>query len=273
MPLFSLRRAKPLASSPRAPLLKTQDKMPVKPAAAEPLLLSENLPRWAAAVDVRRHPRARRLTLKVDAHRNCVALVMPKRASKTAALEFLLSKEQWVRDRQAKFEPPVPFADGAVIPLDGAPVTIALTGSLRGLTRLDGDRLLVPGLAEHAHRRVEAFLKTRAAQAIALHAHKLAAQIDKQVTQVKVRDARSRWGSCTRGGSLMFSWRLILAPRFVWQYVVAHEVAHLTTLSHGPRFWSQCRKLDPNVDEAERWLNLHGHTLMRYGARHRPQNG
>lgn len=254
MILFSLRRSKP-----GAPLLKTP--------AAELLLLSEDLPPWAAEVDVRRHPRARRLTLKVDTHRNCVALVMPQRASKAAALEFLLSKEGWVRDRQAKFEPPVPFAEGSIIPLDGAPVTITLTGSLRGLTRLEGDRLRVPGLPEHTHRRVEQFLKTRAAEAIGAHAHALAAQIDKPVTQVKVRDARSRWGSCTRGGRLMFSWRLILAPRFVWQYVVAHEVAHLTTLSHGPRFWSQCRKLDPHVDAAERWLNLHGHTLMRYGVR------
>lgn len=264
LPSFLLRRVKPAA-----PLLKTRDKMPVKPAAAEPLLLAAELPTWAQAVDVRRHPRARRLTLKVDPHRNCVALVLPKRASKAAALEFLLSKEAWVRARQARFEPPVPFAAGAVIPLEGRPVTITPTGSLRGLTRLDGDRLLVPGLPEHTHRRVEEFLKTRAAQMIGDHAHALAALVGKPVASVRVRDARSRWGSCTREGRLMFSWRLILAPRFVWRYVVAHEVAHLTTLSHGPRFWIQCRKLDPHVDQAERWLNLHGHTLMRYGARAR----
>jgi predicted metal-dependent hydrolase len=250
-----------------APLLKSL----TASSAAEPLRLADALPDWAAAVDVRRHPRARRLTLKVDPHRRCVALVMPRRASKAAALEFLLSKEEWVRARQAKIEPPVPFLDGAVVPLEGRPITLVSTGTLRGLTRLEGDRLLVPGLAAHMHRRVETFLKAYAAEAIAAHARALAAAIGKPVTSVRVRDARSRWGSCTRGGKLMFSWRLILAPAFVWRYVVAHEVAHLTTLSHGPRFWAAARALDPNVDAAERWLNQHGHTLMRYGARERSE--
>jgi predicted metal-dependent hydrolase len=230
-----------------------------------PIFAADMLPPWAASVDVRRHPRARRLTLKVEPHRNAVALILPKRASKAAALAFLLSKEEWVRARQAKFEPPVPFAPGAVIPLEGAPIVIEATGSLRGLTRLDGGRLLVPGLAEHTHRRVETFLKAQAAQAIGEHAHALARRLERPIKDIRVRDIRSRWGSCTRDGRLMFSWRLILAPRFVWRYVVAHEAAHLTTLSHGPRFWAQTHALDPHVDLAERWLALHGHTLMRYG--------
>ncbi|HEY8013860.1 MAG TPA: M48 family metallopeptidase, partial [Dongiaceae bacterium] len=87
----------------------------------------------------------------------------------------------------------------------------------------------------------------------------------KRIRRIGVRDPRSRWGSCSPDGVLNFSWRLILAPRFVMDYVVAHEVAHLRELNHGPRFWRLAETLCPDMDRARDWLAIYGPGLHRYG--------
>ena len=80
-----------------------------------------------------------------------------------------------------------------------------------------------------------------------------------------MRDTKSRWGSCSASGCLNFSWRLILAPPFVLDYLAAHEVAHLKEMNHSRRYWATLRKLCPHTDEAERWLKRHGTELHKYG--------
>lgn len=83
---------------------------------------------------------------------------------------------------------------------------------------------------------------------------------------ITLRDTRSRWGSCTARGTLNFSWRLILAPSFVLDYLAAHEVAHLVHLDHSPAFWAVVRRLFSDIETAEAWLKQHGASLHRYGA-------
>ena len=92
-----------------------------------------------------------------------------------------------------------------------------------------------------------------------------AERIGKRVRSVQVRDTKSRWGSCAQDGSLSFCWRLIFAPTVAFDYVVAHEVAHLSHMNHGKRFWSLCEKLSANYTAGKRWMQVHGHTLMCYG--------
>ena len=75
------------------------------------------------------------------------------------------------------------------------------------------------------------------------------------------KDTRSRWGSCTSDGRLAFSWRIVMAPPYVIDYLAAHEVAHLAEMNHGPRFWTACRRLCPRTDEAKAWLKRHGTML------------
>ena len=82
--------------------------------------------------------------------------------------------------------------------------------------------------------------------------------------RITVRDTASRWGSCSAARSLSFSWRLILAPDFVLDYVVAHEVAHLREMNHGPRFWAHVRSLVPDIETPQDWLKVHGRGLQRY---------
>ena len=82
---------------------------------------------------------------------------------------------------------------------------------------------------------------------------------------IAIRDTKSRWGSCSSTGTLSFSWRLIMAPPLVLDYLAAHEVAHLKELNHSNRFWTLLHELCPATDEAERWLKRHGAELHRYG--------
>ncbi|MCD6073245.1 MAG: hypothetical protein K0Q70_128, partial [Rhodospirillales bacterium] len=79
------------------------------------------------------------------------------------------------------------------------------------------------------------------------------------------RDTRSRWGSCTPDGKLSFCWRLILTPEWVLDYVVAHEVAHLAHLNHGPKFWATVKSLDVKPEQARAWLDVHAERLQRIG--------
>ena len=86
-----------------------------------------------------------------------------------------------------------------------------------------------------------------------------------RVKRISIRDQSSRWGSCTSAGSLSFSWRLILAPPFVLDYLAAHEVAHLVEMNHSARFWRVVARVCPSVERAKKWLDTYGNDLHRYG--------
>ena len=138
-------------------------------------------------------------------------------------------------------------------------------GRLRGLpARVDGT-ITVPGAPDHLPRRLTDFLKAEAKREIGTRARAKAARLDRPVAAVTLRDTRSRWGSCSGAGRLAFSWRLIMAPEFVLDYVVAHEVAHLREMNHGPRFWKLCKELSRSNNGARDWLEAHGTELYRYG--------
>lgn len=190
---------------------------------------------------------------------------MPNRASDAAAQRFLASNAGWVLRQLARLPAAVPFADGAVLPLLGRDVILRHLPEGRLAARLDGEVLLVSGDAAHLPRRVRDFLKVLARRELAARAQATAARLGRRVTRVSVRDGTSRWGSCTAAGALSFSWRLILAPVWVLDYVVAHEVAHLVHLDHSPRFWAVVRKLSPDAERARAWLARHGAALHRYG--------
>jgi predicted metal-dependent hydrolase len=140
------------------------------------------------------------------------------------------------------------------------------SGTLRGRIRREGGNLIIPGEPEHLARRVADWLKAEARRVIADRVRAKAARAGLKFSSIAVRDTTTRWGSCTCDGCLSFSWRLFLAPDYVLDYVVAHEVAHLRHLDHGTRFWKLTAQLtDGDVELAKAWLNGHGQDLLRYG--------
>jgi predicted metal-dependent hydrolase len=221
----------------------------------------------AIPLEFRHSARAQRLSLKVDHARGRVVLVAPIAVARRQAIDFLARHEGWLATRVAQLPATRPFADGETIPVLGIPHLIrGDAGRLRGLpARADG-AITVPGAPDHLPRRLTDFLKAEAKREIGTRARAKAARLGRPVAAVTVRDTRSRWGSCSGAGRLAFSWRLIMAPEFVLDYVVAHEVAHLREMNHGPRFWKLCAQLtDADPKAARAWLKSHGGALHAYG--------
>jgi predicted metal-dependent hydrolase len=215
---------------------------------------------------IQRNRAARRISLRVDVRRRGAVLTLPMRAGVAAGLSFVAEKATWLRNAYAKLPAPAPFAPGAVISFLGAPHRIEHRPEARGGVWREAGRLCVSGSAEHLPRRLSDWLKREALLALDARTRAKAADIGKRATRVFVRDTRSRWGSCARDGRVHYSWRLVLAPDFVLDYVVAHEVAHLAYMSHGPRFYAVVDRLTPHRAEAEAWLRVHGASLLLIGA-------
>lgn len=216
-------------------------------------------------LDLRRDKRARRITLRLEPAEGLFTLVVPRGASLAEALNFAQHKARWMERQLAALPPRVPFEPGAVLPLLGEDHVIRHLPEARRGTWREAGEIRVSGFLDYLPRRVADFLKREAREEIGRRAQEKAARIERPIARLSVRDTRSRWGSCNSDGCLNFSWRLILTPEPVLDYVVAHEVAHLKHLHHGPRFWSLVGKLTDEMDGARRWLHVNGNSLHRYG--------
>jgi predicted metal-dependent hydrolase len=225
-------------------------------------------------VRLRRHRQARRYTLRIDAPTREVVLTMPPRGSVREAKEFAQKHGGWIAARLKRLPEAAPFAHGVEVPLRGEPHRIVHRRGERGTvwTETDGNgqRLLcVAGEPPHVDRRISDFLKREAQRDLDAASRNYAAQIGVSIKRICVRDQSSRWGSCSNTGVLSFSWRLILAPPFVLDYLAAHEVSHLVELNHSPRFWRLVKRIYPQLERAKVWLDANGTDLHRYGLPHR----
>ena len=125
--------------------------------------------------------------------------------------------------------------------------------------------LCVAGEAPHVGRRVGDYLRREAQRDLSAASRRAAELLGVSVKRISVRDQSSRWGSCSTTGVLSYSWRLILAPPFVLDYLAIHEVAHLVEMNHSPRFWRLVNRMCPDAERAKVWLDTHGADLHRYG--------
>lgn len=216
-------------------------------------------------VTVKTSPTSRRISLRVDAMTDGLVVVVPSGVPVRQALRFVHEKVDWVRARLDAMPPRIPFMPGATVPVLGVPHVIVHAPDARRGVWAEAGALNVSGQAEHVARRVADWLKRRAQDEIAPRAHAHAGRLGRRIKRISVRDTRSRWGSCTADGALSFSWRLVLAPAPVLDYVVAHEVAHMVELNHSPRFWALVHDLMPDSATPRHWLKQHGTALHRYG--------
>jgi hypothetical protein len=216
------------------------------------------------------HPRARRFTLRLDPRTGGARLTVPEHADLDAAIAFLKRHEGWIARERGRIAAPVPFAAGVSIPLRGEPHAVRLSGAAGRRVSTgssDGEPVIwVSGDSDMVAIRLARWLKGEARSDIGRSVARHAARLSVRPARIVLRDQRSRWGSCSSSRALSFSWRLVLAPGEVLDYVAAHEVAHLIEMNHGPRFWKLVRGLDVDVSRARRWLARHGQALHRYGA-------
>lgn len=218
------------------------------------------------ALEVVRHPRARRAKLSVDPASGRVRLVLPPRAPLKAALAWADAHGDWIAAQRAALPAARPFVDGAVVPFDDRHLAIQWNEGSRRMVTNEGDRLVTGGPADSVPRRIETWLKREALRVLSADTAEVAARAGVTVERVTIGDPRGRWGSCASSGAIRYSWRLILAPRSVRQATVAHEVAHRVHMNHGPAFHALVADLygrDPTPER--RWLKANGATLHWYG--------
>ena len=219
-------------------------------------------------VTLRLNPRARRLIVKVNPSTGEVTVVAPSQRALNQALDFARGQTPWIVRQLARVPQQIPLVPGARVPFRGVERAILGGESGRGAVWEDEDgSIRVSGRPEHASRRLLDFLKREARKMLEIRAREFAARLGTKPRRIVVRDTASRWGSCSANKSISYSWRLILAPGFVFDYVVAHEVAHLCEMNHGSRFWQLVRSLVTDIDAPQSWLKKNGAALHCYGAR------
>ena len=214
-----------------------------------------------------RSRRARHVSLRIDAQAGAVVVTLPPRVARRAGMALLDAHAAWVRESLAALAPPTPLVAGAVVPLGDMPHRIrrAPRGDTRTEAWIENGAIRVPGPPSEAGPRILALLRAEAGRRIGAAASRDAARLGVAYRGLRLKDTRSRWGSCAPDGTLAFSWRIVMAPGWVLDYVVAHEVAHLCELNHSPRFWAHVARLSPHRDTAVAWLKANGPRLLRVG--------
>jgi len=209
--------------------------------------------------------RARRLTLRIDAGGRGLRVTVPPGLARGEVERFLDRHQGWLEQRLAKIPERPQVRPGIKIPLRGVPHLI-LHEPGRGTVSIGrteaGPVLVVHGDRCHLPRRVADFLKCEARRDIEALVEKHTQAVGRRARSIRFKDTTSRWGSCTSSGSLSFSWRIMMAPPPVIDYLVAHEVAHLKEMNHGPNFWKLCRELCPDTDRCKDWLKRNGGALQ-----------
>ena len=213
-------------------------------------------------ITLRRSAATRRFSLRVSQLDGRVTLSMPSRAREAEAMAFLRAHEGWLRTALAKRPAGQRVGLLSQVPIEGRLFTVQ-AGSGRSV-RIEDDRLLLPGDPQQFGARAQAFLKVLARDRLAAASDHYAAVLGRSVARVTLRDTRSRWGSCSHAGALMYSWRLIMAPPAVLTYVAAHEVAHMLQMNHSAAFWTVVERLEPGWQAHRRWLHANGPDLHAY---------
>ncbi|SEO81787.1 hypothetical protein SAMN04490248_11329 [Salinihabitans flavidus] len=211
------------------------------------------------SLDLRRSARARRISLRVSRIDGRVTLTLPRGVPEAEGLQFARDRADWLRRHLSDRPAQITAAIGAQIPVQGEFRRIE-TEPGRAV-QLQPGAITVPGDPARAGARIAGFLKTRARAALVPACDAYAARLGRPYTRITLRDTRSRWGSCSSAGALMFSWRLIMAPPEVLDYVAAHEVAHLTEMNHSPAFWSTVERLYGDYAAPRAWLRQQGDSL------------
>jgi len=213
-------------------------------------------------VHLRKNARAKRYSLRISNKDGKVSLTLPRWSNLNEAMAFAREQEGWMRKHLSKQLQPIDVSHGTRILLDGQKVLIE-HGTGRSV-RVEDGVMYVPGKDTQVVAKVRAYLKTLARERLVTASEHYADMLGWEIGAVTLRDTRSRWGSCTSDGRLMYSWRLVMAPPAVLDYVAAHECCHLIEMNHSDAFWSLVEQISPNYKNDRKWLKVNGALLHQY---------
>lgn len=215
-------------------------------------------------IKVIRSNRLGKLVLRIDSKERIPVLSVPRFCSQKHAVNFVNENMDWILQSLAKLPEIKKFSDGEKISLFGQSVTITHRPEEKGGVWLENDLLCVSGEAQFLHRRVRDYIKKRAKDEFYSRSKKLADRIGCKLNDVTIKDTKSRWGSCSSLNNINYSWRIALAPDFVIDYLMAHEVSHLKHQDHSPDFWRCVETLCPEWSRGNTWLRRNGKCLYAY---------
>lgn len=216
-------------------------------------------------VKVVENDRAKRLILRIAPSGDALKVTVPGHIGDEEIEEFVARNRAWAVTRISRLPARTKIEPGAYIPYRGVDHEIVASGKLRGLVSVGltehGPGLIVPGSEDRVSAKLVAWLKKEARrelnEAVIRHADKIGVR----PKQIRITDTTSRWGSCSSTRTLSFSWRIIMAPPEVLEYLAAHEVAHLVEMNHSERFWNLTRELWPDTCRDKQWLRQNGTKL------------
>lgn len=208
--------------------------------------------------------RARKLTLRIDTKERMAVLTLPRYCAQKKAVEFITHHQEWIKSSLAQIPEAKSFQNGDKISLFGQEVIISHEPSRRLGAKLENTKLIVSGEKEFINRRVKDYIKKKAEEEFGKRARRYAQKLGVTIHSITIKDTKSRWGSCSTLNNLNFSWRVALAPNYVIDYLMAHEVSHLLHHDHSPNFWQTVKNLNADYEKGEKWLKDHGKELYSY---------
>lgn len=212
------------------------------------------------SVTLRRSGRARRISLRISQLDGRVTLTLPNGVREAEGLDFARSKQDWIRETLDRRPQETGIGYGSVLPIEGAPYRVVPAQGRRIVVR-DGEVAVPEGAVA---RRLQTWLRELARDRLVAASDTYAAALGRRYSRITLRDTRSRWGSCTSQGALMYSWRLVLAPPEILRYVAAHEVAHLAEMNHSAAFWATVERIHGPYGKLRAWLRSDGNALHRF---------
>lgn len=228
-----------------------------------------NIGATSAPIVARVNRRAKTLIVKVDPVTGEILVTAPSKRAIPEAIAFAQERADWIAGQMKSALRAKPFEPGAVVPYRGVDHLIVHEGGPRTPVSADytlGPAIRVGGDEAHINRRLTDWLKNQARKILNERVDYYSAHLGKKRGPIRVRDMRTRWGSCTSEGAMSFSWRLILTPPEILDYVAAHECAHLVHMNHSRAFWRLLATLDVDARAASDWFDEHGQQLFAYGA-------
>ena len=219
---------------------------------------------FSTNIPIRRSNRAKQIILRVVQEDPGIELVIPIRASIEQGENFTKNKSDWIYERLKERPTNIPIRDGIELPyLDEKIILYFISAPSPSVAWL-GNKLLISGPNINFDQLALKALKMEAEKIIKPSAEHLASLLNKTITNFHIGDPKTRWGSCSSIGRLSFSWRLIMSPKKVLNYVICHEVSHLAELNHGPKFWKLVNMYSEDAPYAKAWLKLNGDHLRKY---------
>ena len=211
---------------------------------------------------IRRLAHARRLTLRLAPDGSEVRLSMPQWSRTADALDFVRSRQGWLKAQLVAVPATAAPTHGSGIAYRGELLRLEHDSASTRRVRLDDAALWCGGPAENLPARLRRWLEGEARRLLAADLADYCARAGKPVPKLALSGATRRWGSCSAKGAIRINWRLIMAPDFVRRSVVAHEVAHLVHFDHSPAFHALLADLfEGDLRAANRWLKRDGRGL------------